>query len=126
IETNQFQLSGKQLEYFQLEKFDSRQVFQFISRFFNNQSKAQDLIEALRNNRILERLPMTPLSISLISILFEEKNFEIPATISDIYDNFNILLLGKTTVKHRFEFVDITFKERILSVYALEILSNEN
>lgn len=126
LETNQFEFSSKKIEYFQLEKFDSKQVQAFVSKFFNNESRAQELIEALKANRILERLPMTPLSISLISILFEEKNFEIPATISDIYDNFNLLLLGKANVAHRFEFVDISFKERILSLYALEIMSKEN
>lgn len=126
LETNQFELSSKKLEYFQLEKFDNKQIQAFVSKFFNNESRAQELIDALRANRILERLPMTPLSISLISILFEEKNFEIPATISDIYDNFNLLLLGKANVAHRFEFVDISFKERILSLYALEIMSNKN
>ena len=66
------------------------------------------------------------MNLSLISILFEEKDFEIPATISDIYDNFNSLIIGRAVVSSRVEFVDISFKERILSIYALELLNTAN
>jgi len=117
---------NQQMSYFNIEKFNDHQIKHFISKFFPNGSRAENLINALKENRILERLPITPLSISLISILFEEKNFEIPATISDIYDNFNLLLLSKTNVESRFEFIDINFKERILSLYALKVMSTEN
>ena len=118
--------ANQELLYFNIEKFNDHQIKNFISKFFPDGSRAENLINALRENRILERLPITPLSISLISILFEEKNFEIPATISDIYDNFNQLLLGKANVESRFEFIDISFKERILSLYALKVMSTEN
>tara|TARA_R110001592_G_scaffold1799_1_gene10688 strand:+ start:637 stop:3516 length:2880 start_codon:yes stop_codon:yes gene_type:complete len=117
---------NQEMSYFNIEKFNDHQIKNFISKFFPTGSRADNLINALKENRILERLPITPLSISLISILFEEKNFEIPATISDIYDNFNLLLLGKTNVESRFEFIDINFKERILSLYALKVMSTEN
>ncbi len=117
---------NQEMSYFNIDKFNDHQIKNFISKFFPNGSRADNLINALKENRILERLPITPLSISLISILFEEKNFEIPATISDIYDNFNLLLLGKANVESRFEFIDINFKERILSLYALKVMSTEN
>jgi len=80
------------------------------------------LIDALKENRIIERLPITPLTLSLISILYEENNLEIPATIADIYDNFNSLIIGRSTVTSRLEFIDVSFKERILSLYALHLL----
>jgi len=114
------------VNYFYIEKFNTEQMQKFLVRFFPNKNRANDLIEALKENRILERLPITPMTISLISILYEEKNFEIPSTISDIYDNFNLLLLGKANVKNRFEFIDISFKERILSLYAFEIINKSN
>lgn len=117
---------NQKMSYFNIEKFNDHQIKNFISKFFPSGSRAENLINALKENRILERLPITPLSISLISILFEEKNFEIPATISDIYDNFNQLLLGKANVESRFEFIDINFKERILSLYALKVMSTDN
>lgn len=109
-----------------ITRFNNQQIQQFINKFFFNQeSRAEKLIEALKENRIIEKLPITPLSLSLISILFEENDLEIPATITDIYENFNSLLLGRAVVSSRIEFIDISFKERILSLYAIELLKRK-
>jgi hypothetical protein len=112
---------------YQVEKFNNEQVRKFVARFFTNDaSKADELIESLKDNRIIERMPITPLTLSLISILYEENNLEIPATIADIYDNFNSLVIGRSTVTSRIQFIDISFKERILSLYALYILEKKD
>ncbi len=114
-------------ESFHIERFNTEQVKKFISKFFlGEHAKTESLLEALKENRIIERLPITPLTLSLISILYEENNLEIPATIADIYDNFNSLIIGRLTVSSKIEFVDISFKERILSLYALHLLEKEN
>lgn len=106
--------------HYDIEKFNNDQIKKFIARFFlNEESKADELVDSLRENRIIERLPITPLTLSLISILYEENNLEVPATIADIYDNFNSLIIGRATVTSRIQFIDISFKERILSLYAL-------
>lgn len=111
---------------YQIERFNNEQVKRFISRFFlSDSSKAESLLDALRDNRIIERLSITPLTLSLISILYEENNLEIPATIADIYDNFNSLIIGRLTVSSKIEFIDISFKERILSLYALHLLETD-
>lgn len=111
------------VEKYEIERFNNEQIKQFVNKFFPNSTEQGELLlDALKENRIIEKLPITPLTLSLISILYEERNFEIPATITDIYDNFSSLLLGKPLVSSRIEFIDISFKERILSVYALEIL----
>ncbi len=116
---------GKCEEIF-VEKFNDYQIKTFLSLYFKNEKfKAQNLIESLKENSIIQRLPITPLNLSLISILYEENNFEIPATITDIYDNFNNLLLGRSLPDARIEFFDVNFRERILSVYALELLDRE-
>ncbi|AHJ99362.1 NACHT domain-containing protein [Hymenobacter swuensis] len=109
-----------------IDKFNNKQVKQFINKYFSSSSHADDLIQSIQENKILERLPITPLNLSLISILYEENNFEIPATITDIYDNFNNLLLGRSTIDSRIKFFDINIRERILSKYALELLEREN
>lgn len=115
------------LDSYHIERFNTAQIEKFISNFFlDEKGKTESLLEALRENRIIERLPITPLTLSLISILYEENNLEIPATIADIYDNFNSLIIGRLTVSSRVEFVDISFKERILSLYALHLLEKEN
>lgn len=114
----------KNIDAYNIARFSNQQIEQFVSKFFTNQkSRADKLLEALRENRIIEKLPITPLSLSLISILYEENDLEIPATITDIYENFNSLLLGKAVVSNKIEFIDISFKERILSIYALQLLN---
>jgi hypothetical protein len=115
--------SLKGYDTYTIGRFNNQQIEQFIHKFYISQkSRAEKLLDALRENRIIEKLPITPLSLSLISILHEENDLEIPATITDIYDNFNSLLLGRAMVSSKIEFIDISFKERILSLYALELL----
>ena len=88
-----------ELNNFNIRRFNLEQIKLFLNAFFSgDESKASTLLDALRDNQMLERLPITPLTLSLISILFEETEFEIPATISDIYDNFNALIIGKAVV----------------------------
>ena len=85
-------LGEKIFDSYTIERFNNEQVKKFISNFFlGENSKTESLLDALRENRIIERLPITPLTLSLISILYEENNLEIPATIADIYDNFELL-----------------------------------
>lgn len=124
--TGKINLLCKDASIFQIRKFNDRQVREFASRFFQNEGIANNLLEALEDYRILERLPLTPLSLSLIALVYEKENYEIPATISDIYDNFNQLILGKLTATKKFDIIKFHFRERILSVYALEILENNH
>jgi len=110
-----------------ISNFDQRQVKQYLDNFFKfDLARSNKLWESLLDNNILDRVPVTPLTISLISILYEEKQYEVPATLTDIYDNFNQFLLGRTTVKSNLEFLDINIKERILSIYAYSIIKNPN
>ncbi|WP_372794202.1 NACHT domain-containing NTPase [Lutibacter sp.] len=126
IKTGKISSYYEDVSFFQLRKFNDTQIKEFTSRFFNDNGISSDLIDALEDHRILERLPLTPLSLSLIALVYEKENYEIPATISDIYDNFNQLILGKITATKKFDIIDFNFRERILSVYALEILQNNN
>lgn len=110
-----------------ISNFDQRQVKLYLDNFFKfDLAKSNQLWESLLDNKILERIPVTPLTISLISVLYEEKHYEVPATITDVYDNFNQFLLGRVNVKSRLEFLDINIKERLLSLYALDIISTPN
>ena len=110
-----------------LVNFDLKQVKKFLDSFFRfDLAKSDKLWEILLENNTLERIPITPLTISLISILYEDKGYEIPATITDVYDNFSLFLLGKLNVSSRLEFLNINIKRRILSNYALSIIQSEN
>lgn len=109
---------------FSIRRFNLGQIKLFLTAFFSgDESKTSNLLDAIRDNQMIERLPMSPLTLSLITILFEEKELEIPATISDIYDNFNTLIIGKAVVSSKVEFIDISFKERILSLYAYSLMN---
>ena len=118
---------GKDLKDVFIQKFNNEQVEKFTSRYFEGQGdRAKSLIESMKENKILEKLPLTPLNLSLMSILYEETNQEVPATLNDIYDKFSNLLLGRTMVDKGIDFLDITVKENILNTYALELLQRKN
>ena len=110
---------------YEIRKFNLDQIKKFVSAFFRDDNKANNLLEALRENKIIEKLPITPLTLSLISLLYDENDYEVPATITDVYDNFNGLIIGKAVVSHKIELIDVSFKERILSLYALKLLQTE-
>jgi len=110
-----------------LTNFDQRQAKKYLDHFFKfDIIKSEKLWTTLSDNNILDKVPITALTISLISLLYEENEYEIPATVTDVYDNFNAFLLGRTNVKSNLEFLNINIKERILSLYALSILQKDN
>lgn len=111
---------------YNISRLNSAQMQRFISAFLSDDKKTSDLLEAIRNNKILDRLPITPLTLSLITILFEETDFEIPATVTDIYNNFNSLIIGRTIVSSKIDFIDASFRERVLSRYGLMLLESTN
>lgn len=119
--------TAKKPKSYEINKFNFEQIKRFVTAFFSgDEGKTNNLLDALRENKIIERLPITPLTLSLISILYDEADFEIPATITDIYDNFNDLIIGKAVVSSKVEFIDVSFKERILSLYGLLLMEEKN
>ncbi|MCZ2477680.1 hypothetical protein G9H58_06370 [Aquirufa antheringensis] len=110
-----------------LSNFDLHQVQQYLNTFFKRDlKKSEELWNSLQDNKILDRIPSTPLTISLVSVLFEENGYEIPATITDVYDNFNTFLLGRLNVNSNLKFLTINVKEKILQMYALKIIKSPN
>ncbi|MEL1248383.1 NACHT domain-containing protein [Flavobacterium helocola] len=110
-----------------IQKFNNHQVESFALRYFEgNGDRAQSLIESMKENKVLEKLPLTPLNLSLLSILYEETNQEVPSTLTDVYDKFSNLLLGRTMVDKSIDFLDVTLKENIIGLYALELLQRKN
>ncbi|SHJ42530.1 NACHT domain-containing protein [Flavobacterium haoranii] len=110
-----------------LSNFDLHQVQQYLDTFFKRDlKKSEELWNSLQDNKILERIPSTPLTISLVSVLFEENGYEVPATITDVYDNFNTFLLGRLNVNSNLEFLRLDVKEKILQMYALKIIQSTN
>ena len=117
---------GIKIRRYNISRFNTIQMQRFVSAFLSDDRKTSDLLDAIRSNKILERLPITPLTLSLITILFEETDFEIPATVTDIYNNFNSLIIGKAVVSSKIEFIDASFRERVLSRYGLMLIERPN
>lgn len=111
--------------FYEISRFNTEQIRRFVNTFLPDEAKASDLLDSLRENKILERLPITPLTLSLISILFDETDYEIPATVTDIYSKFNDLVIGRAIVSSKIEFIDVNFRERILSMYGYLLMKRD-
>ncbi|MCR5464315.1 MAG: NACHT domain-containing protein [Bacteroidales bacterium] len=118
-------IERKDAAFYEISRFNTEQIRRFVNTFLPDEAKASDLLESLRENKILERLPITPLTLSLISILFDETDYEVPATVTDIYSKFNDLVVGRAIVSSKIEFIDVTFRERILSMYGYLLMERE-
>lgn len=118
-------IERKDASFYDISRFNTEQIRRFVNSFLPDEAKASDLLESLRENKILERLPITPLTLSLISILFDETDYEIPATVTDIYAKFNDLVVGRAIVSSKIEFIDVNFRERILSMYGYLLMERD-
>ena len=106
-------------KYLEISPVDRKQIEQFLNSYFSdNLLKSQTLLRSLKDTGILEKLPKTPMTIALITILFDEKEVEIPATITDLYRQFVDLLIGKTTSDTTMEIIEIGIKHRLLCFIA--------
>ncbi len=125
IEDERLPIKGKIREYY-INSFNQEQIKRYVQALLPNEDKANSLMDSLRENKILEKLPITPLTLSLITIIYDEQDYEIPATVTDIYKQFNNIINGRNIVSTKFEFVDISFRERVLSIYGLYLLEQPN
>lgn len=119
-------LSREKFKIVTIGNFNIEQIKRFVSSFLSDEVKSDELLRALRDNKIIERLPITPLTLSLITLLYEEYKVEIPATLTDIYDKFNDLIMGRAFVSSKLQFLDVNFRESVLSSYALLLMMREN
>ncbi len=105
-----------------IHNFDIKQIESFITKFFEESERGKKFIKILKESDILSKLPTTPLTITLISLLYDENNFEIPATLSDIYTDFTSILLGKLEVRNRTELLIFNIKRRLFTMISLKML----
>jgi energy-coupling factor transporter ATP-binding protein EcfA2 len=112
-------------KYLEINPVHRKQVENFLNAYFaDNLVKSQRLLKSLKDTGILEKLPKTPMTIALITILFDEKEIEIPATITDLYRQFVDLLLGKYTPDSTVEIIEIGIKHRLLCYIAKTLHTN--
>ena len=92
-----------------------KQIKEFIDGYFTeNIQKSKRLLQSLKDTGLLEKLPKTPLTLALVTILFDEKEIEIPATLSDLYKYFVDLLIGRTEIEKTTDIIEIGIKHRLL------------
>ena len=108
-----------------LQNFNEDQIELFVRRYFEDINRGNRLLEVLKESNILEKLPTTPLTVTLISLLYEDTEYEIPATLTDIYNDFINILLGKLEIKKRTQLIDLELKKRIFSHVALRLIQTK-
>ena len=112
-------LNFRGFEEWNLSDFDLRQITQFFSKWFSNRNN--HLLQELKDHDLLEKLPNTPLVMTLIAILFDsDENVEIPSNLSELYKMFVELLLGRWNLdRHIDSFYKANDKETFLTDLAL-------
>lgn len=110
----------------EIDDINRKEVEHFIDTYFSdNVIKSKRLLKSLQDSGILDRLPNTPLTVALITIIFDEREVEIPSTITDLYLMFTDLLLGKTLVDDTIGIIETNIKQRVLSHLAKELHFNK-
>lgn len=106
-------------KYLEITGVSIQQAEQFIGKYFNDeQVKCKRLLKSLKDSHILDKLPKTPLTLALITALFDESEMEIPATISDLYKNFVDLLLNKSLKDSTLDLLKVGIHRSVLSFLA--------
>ncbi|MGD9159184.1 MAG: NACHT domain-containing protein [Desulfobacteraceae bacterium] len=125
LENISFSHSKKKVRELHLQNFNQRQIEKFVRNYFDDANRGKRFIEVLKTSNILEKLPTTPLTITLISLLYEDTDYEIPATLTDIYNDFTDVLLGKLEIKNKLQLMDLVIKKRIFSHISYQLLEKK-
>lgn len=106
-------------KYLEITGVSFHQAEQFIGKYFNEeQIKCKRLLKSLRDSHILDKLPKTPLTLALITAIFDESEMEIPATISDLYKIFVDLLINKSLKDSTLDLLKTGIHRSVLSFLA--------
>lgn len=106
----------------EIDDINRREIEHFIDTYFKDDIiKSKRLLKSLKDTGILDRLPNTPLTVALITIIFDENEVEIPSTITDLYLMFTDLLIGKSAIKDTIDIIETNIKQRILAHLAKEM-----
>jgi len=107
-----------------IHNFNIKQVELFIIKYFEGSDRGERFIQILRESNLFSKLPTTPLTITLLSLLYDQNGYEIPATITDIYDDFVKVMFGKLEVKSRADLLVFNIKKRLFTNLALKLLDS--
>ena len=112
-------------KYLEISRLNRSQIKAFLDTYFaDNTIKSKRLLKSLRDSGILDKLPQTPMTLALITIIFDDTEVEIPATITDLYRQFVDLLIGKYTQENTLEIIEVGAKHRMLCYLAKTLHKN--
>jgi hypothetical protein len=120
-----FKNSKKKVRELHLQNFNPKQMESFVLKYFEDADRGKKFLDVLRESNIFEKLPTTPLTITLISLLYEDTDYEIPATLTDIYQDFINVLLGKLEVRSKIQLIDLELKKRIFAFISYDMLTRK-
>jgi energy-coupling factor transporter ATP-binding protein EcfA2 len=105
-----------EMQRWSLLPFRMKQIHEFISRWFGADAPNRRVMKALEEHDLLRKLPNTPLVLTLLAIMFDSASYtDVPANLSELYQMFVDLLLGKWSLDRRVETLyDANIKEYIL------------
>lgn len=113
-------------KYLEITNVSSQQAEQFIGRYFGEeQIKCKKLLKSLHDSHILDKLPRTPLTLALVTAIFDDSEMEIPATISDVYKSFTDLLLNKSIKDSTLDLLKVGIHRSVLSYLASYLHENK-
>ena len=114
--------SEKHFRSLEIDRINRRQMAQYIQSYFSdNEILSKRLIKTLQDSGLLDKLPQTPMTLALITIIFDEKHIEIPSTITDLYTIFVELLLKKFEFRNTIDIIETDIKHSILSDLAKQM-----
>lgn len=106
----------------EIDRMNRRHIAQYIQSYFSdNEILSKRLIKSLQDSGLLDKLPQTPMTLALITIIFDEKHIEIPSTITDLYSIFVDLLLKKFEFRNTIDIIETDIKHNVLSDLAKQM-----
>ncbi|WP_430900958.1 MULTISPECIES: NACHT domain-containing protein [unclassified Paraflavitalea] len=108
-----------------INNFNIRQIEAFILKYFEGTDRGQKFIQVLKESNLFAKLPTTPLTVTLLSLLYDQNGYEIPATITDIYEDFVKVMIGKLEIRNRADLLLFNIKKRLFSNIALKMLDSK-
>jgi len=125
-DTDLFEERLNHFTFLRILPFNFRQIKRFVENWFLRKHKLQEnMLEALKNTFMSGALPKTPMVLTLIAILFEERTYkEIPANLTELYTMFTELYLGKWDASRNIETMfEYNIKDNVLMHIAYEMHS---
>ncbi|MDD4876258.1 MAG: NACHT domain-containing protein [Dehalococcoidales bacterium] len=100
----------------EVDPWGLKQIMGFVDKWFSDKAHSQQLTQALHDRGILNKLPKTPLVITLLAIIYESRPGELPANLAELYSMYIDLCLGKWDASRRIEnMFEFNIKKQLLS-----------